>query len=760
MGIIANLSQAAQLSVFKWLSPAQIADVEARTASLDLSAPLQAAIDSGEPLFWPAGVYRHDATLVLKPGVNAYWHGAGRLTELRAGAAMAIQVRNPTLAEGYVAGFTATARDFTFDQNGLSVIPVSFDTAVAKAPISLGFRSTPPATELAPAEAWLGRAVGHTLCFIIASSWVGLVGEAKAQAATQYASGRRPHWALGTADVASPLAGVAAGTYDAYYVQVAEAIAAADPFPEIFVRVMWEQNLIPASTYFPWAAEAGQEANYIAAFRRVSGLLKAVSPRFKVIWCPHVTTYFSGSPVNPEPTYPGDDVVDIIGMDVYTIKVFDIDTGTVQSAVDNKFVSTYGLNWLVAFALTHNKPMAVDECGINVDNGEYFYSRIARLVRSNTTSHIGLWDQNNVGAPNFQDKLSNNQYPATSAQFLREFGPLTFSTPSAVQAGQDRVTYIPLVTTRPVTWKIISAPSGFYVRGNALAVSPALALGAYTVRVGATDVFGVTATHTLTVTVAATLDNWTPAAFASGDRDFWFDVSDAGTVTHSGGAVSALADKWGAHSASQATSANQPAYSATGRNNLPAITFDGTNDTLSLASPTTLAGSATARSIAAAAYAPSSVATGFKYFYGAGGSTADAVCRLGTGSGTLRVWGNEMFSTLDNVTDKDITVVARCPAVTAPAKQVQRINLNGTPCTAHSVLTTAVAPAYATLGARPNGSGASDYSTVALKEIFGLRRELSDFEAVIVEGYLAHKWGGVANLPADHAFKYAPPAVI
>lgn len=75
---------------------------------------------------------------------------------------------------------------------------------------------------------------------------------------------------------------------------------------------------------------------------------------------------------------------------------------------------------------------------------------------------------------------------------------------------------------------------------------------------------------------------WTPALatvaplalFEAG----WGITADAST-----GAVSAWLSRYGTPSASQATGASQPIWSATGRNGCPTLTFDGTDDYLTVA---------------------------------------------------------------------------------------------------------------------------------------------------------------------------------
>jgi hypothetical protein len=53
-----------------------------------------------------------------------------------------------------------------------------------------------------------------------------------------------------------------------------------------------------------------------------------------------------------------------------------------------------------------------------------------------------------------------------------------------------------------------------------------------------------------------------------------------------------------------------------------------------------------------------------------------------------------------------------------------------------------------------------DFTDIICCEIIAFLRPLSEFERQACEGYLAHKWGTVAFLPADHPFKVAPPGYI
>ena len=75
------------------------------------------------------------------------------------------------------------------------------------------------------------------------------------------------------------------------------------------VRIGWEFN----GNWMPWAASKDPES-YKRYFRRIVEIMRrAPGQRFQFEWCPN----HGRKDMDPTEAYPGDDVVDIIGMDVY-----------------------------------------------------------------------------------------------------------------------------------------------------------------------------------------------------------------------------------------------------------------------------------------------------------------------------------------------------------------------------------------------------------------------------------------------------------
>jgi hypothetical protein len=142
------------------------------------------------------------------------------------------------------------------------------------------------------------------------------------------------------------LATAASGAYDSYYEQFAQNLAASGNIPGTnlpaiaAVRIGWEMN----GSWFPWSiANSSNQvdptlaANYVAAFRRLAGFIRTYAPHILIDWC------INQSGADPTSAYPGDDVVDIVGMDLYEQNV-----GSFAGAVGNG--SDFLLAWLDKFS--------------------------------------------------------------------------------------------------------------------------------------------------------------------------------------------------------------------------------------------------------------------------------------------------------------------------------------------------------------------------------------------------------------------------
>ena len=170
-------------------------------------------------------------------------------------------------------------------------------------------------------------------------------------------------WSVGLTMKGTALADVAAGMHDAEFETVARAISEAQP--HAIIRLGWEMNLADSA----WFAK-DQEADYIKAFRRVVGIFRRYSSGFRYDWCPG----WGPQQLAADLVYPGDDVVDYIGLDVYDFK----SEGSPQERWDTNYLKApFGLQWHREFAARHGKRMSYPEWGVgNAGDNPFFIQQM------------------------------------------------------------------------------------------------------------------------------------------------------------------------------------------------------------------------------------------------------------------------------------------------------------------------------------------------------------------------------------------------
>jgi len=116
------------VSVFDFMTSAQIADVQSNAYSVDVSGAVQAAIDAnatnGAYLWFPKGTYRFNSGVTLPVNATAKWVFDAPLgTIIRTSSAITLLSRNPsdqTNALNTIANNTLTIRNLTFQGSGSS----------------------------------------------------------------------------------------------------------------------------------------------------------------------------------------------------------------------------------------------------------------------------------------------------------------------------------------------------------------------------------------------------------------------------------------------------------------------------------------------------------------------------------------------------------------------------------------------------------------------------------------------------------------
>jgi len=152
----------------------------------------------------------------------------------------------------------------------------------------------------------------------------------------------------------SDLAACGTGQFDSYFRDFGSLMVRAGRADSI-VRLGWEFN----GDWFAWGAANTQQ--WIACYRRAALAIRAANPAAVFDW----TINSKGTPGHlcggtSTNCYPGDDVVDIVGIDNYDMGPSAANEQQFNDIADAKD----GLNWLLAFARAHGKRFAVGEWGV------------------------------------------------------------------------------------------------------------------------------------------------------------------------------------------------------------------------------------------------------------------------------------------------------------------------------------------------------------------------------------------------------------
>jgi len=253
-------------------------------------------------------------------------------------------------------------------------------------------------------------------------------------------------------------------------------------------------------------------------------------------------------------------------------------------------------------------------------------------------------------------------------------------------------------------------------------------------------------------------NNWTPADI---DTALWLDAADASTITESGGAVSQWDDKSGNNRhVTQAPPANQPTFTANAVNGKSAVDFGG-NDALSNANAAlqrNLSGSSifsvsnldvnTAGTKTIAVTSTNVLQTRSNFSYNNGLVSGFAAGGRRTASNSYQQQGVSAYSS-------DVTL--NCVVYNYAAATLSLIE-NGT--------ITVNAATFQDAGVTDNDAGAlfvgagnqfGSFWDGYICELLFVDSAVSNDTRQRIEGYLAHKWGLTANLPADHPYKTAVP---
>ncbi len=256
----------------------------------------------------------------------------------------------------------------------------------------------------------------------------------------------------------------------------------------------------------------------------------------------------------------------------------------------------------------------------------------------------------------------------------------------------------------------------------------------------------------LALATSANAGLWTPAETTTA---LWLDAADAGTVTHSGGAVSQWDDRSGnGRHATQVTGGNQPGYVLAEQNALNVIRFDGSTGFFDLGTGLDWMESDATH----VAFAMLKNDNGANLYGAANGSAGDASLHVGWNGTNYRMnrWGNDWGTAQTaNYLAADYNFM-RWTWVEGGAKSVYaNAKLEGTSDATHASALSAMAG-----GGRIANVVSQGFLDADLGEFVILQGAPTQDTIDRMEGYLAWKWGQEANLPSGHPYELEAPQTV
>ncbi len=267
-------------------------------------------------------------------------------------------------------------------------------------------------------NAWLGRRAEWIMDFLAQETWPSL--DKSAIWVTGCWRGADYRLALAvpllTQDGRNTLALGATGAYDWHYQRLAHALMYSGRADAV-IRLGWEFN----GDWSTWCANKDR-SSFIRYWRRIVEVMRGVpGARFQFDWNPAL----GRAAIAPDQAYPGDDVVDIIGLDVYN-QSWIIPRPSNEKRWQEIRQQPFGLDWHRDFAQARGKLRSFPEWGTGRrqdgsggGDDPLFVKEMAAWLAEPDVVYHGYWD---YPAADYYAQLSTGQFPRAAAAFREHFG--------------------------------------------------------------------------------------------------------------------------------------------------------------------------------------------------------------------------------------------------------------------------------------------------------------------------------------------------
>ena len=216
-------------------------------------------------------------------------------------------------------------------------------------------------------------------------------------------------------DTSATMDGCAAGDYNDKWVEFGRLIKAAGIDDETVIRLGWEFNISGTR----WAT--GDANQFIQCWKQIVSSAESTAPA--LLWDWNVNIGKGSAMPDARDAYPGDDWVDIVGVDSYDMWP----PVTDEASWASHYSGAYGLKFWSDFARDHGKRLSIPEWGVYPNNAEssggdnpYYIEKMHGFFKEEG-AHLAYESYFNENDGYYAGSLhAPEQNPAAAAQYLRD----------------------------------------------------------------------------------------------------------------------------------------------------------------------------------------------------------------------------------------------------------------------------------------------------------------------------------------------------